>query len=152
MPFRVYVKGFGRKEMAKLHLNMRRATIKGMELVAKKTVEYLRRNIQYYQLIWRGLLLDSIKAWRIKRSAIGISTIFYGPLIERGHRIPPGVKLPTLIAWAKAKHPRPAAFIAKVYREGHWVEPRPFISDAINAISLQVPALMRMKLEQGGKV
>jgi len=156
MPFRVYVKGFGRKEMAKLQLNMRRATIKGMELVAKKTAEFLKNNILAYQLIWRGLLIDSIKVHRIKRSAIGISTIYYGPIVDKGHIIPPrAAKSPYLRAWAYAKLPEPKEWLKKVeagYKVQHPVPARPFIRDAINAISLQVPVLMRMKLEQGGKV
>lgn len=150
--FRIYVKGFGTREMEKLNLNMRRATYSALDKIASRAVDIIRGNIEAYQLIWRGLLLDSVRAYRIKRSAIGISTIFYGPMLERGHLIPPGKKIPTLVAWAREKLPSPEIWLAKVYREGHEVKARPFISDSLISIKYIVPEIMKIEIEKGGKV
>lgn len=148
MPFEITVKGFGPKALEKLESDMRRATIAGMNEIAKKTAEYLAINIRGYGLIWRGTLLDSINVKRIKRSRIHIETVFWGPILEKGHEIPAGVRIPTLIAWARAKHPNPEAWLKKVFERGYYVSPRPFIRDSINAILPQVPDLMLLKMKR----
>jgi len=148
MVMRIYVKGFGPRELKRLKLNMRRATYRGLETIASKLAEYLRLNIEHFGLIWRGTLLNSIKVQRIKRSALAVSMVFYGPMLEKGHTIPAGKRIPTLVAWARDKLPEPEAWLRLVYKAGWYVRPRPFISNALDSIIPQIPFLMSLKLKK----
>ena len=146
--FRIRVKGFGREDMLRLEVNMRKATNRGLEALASKLAEIIRNNILSYSLVWRGTLLDSVKVERVKRSALFVSMVFYSKMLETGHRIPPGVKIPTLIAWARSKLPNPEAWLKKVFVNGWYVDKRPFISDSLETIKNQIKPILKLYMRQ----
>ena len=146
--FRVYVRGFGAKEMARFEKNMRRMTIKGMEEVAKRLTDQLIMRVP----VWRGNLKNSIRVKRIKRSAVGITMNFYGPLLEKGHRITRVV--PYLKVWAREKLPSPERWLKLVAQYGAYVSPerpefgRPFIRPSIEFIAGQIDFIMIKNLRK----
>jgi len=133
----------------KLEGDYRKMTKKGAETIANKTADYLRMNIQTYDLIWKTTLLNSINVKPLTRTQLGINMVFYGFILEKGHLIPAGIRLPTLVGWAREKlGPYAEAWLKKVYKYGHPVFARPFISDAMDAIEPQIPSIMKENLRQ----
>ena len=86
--------------------------------VNKQLVEQMKSRVPY----WKGNLMKSIQGYETKQG-YNIHMNFYGPLLERGHFIPP-VKIPYLWNWAFSKLGKRAwFFLAHQMKWGHRVLP-----------------------------
>lgn len=138
-----------KKPVAKIETDCRKATKAGMENLAKKTAWLLRENIANSGAVWRGNLFNSVKVTPDKKSELNIKMNFYGRFVDKGHKISPGTKLPLLRAWANEKLGENADnWMSGVYTKGHYVKPRNFVQDTINAIEPQVDSEIVFKLNK----
>jgi len=148
--FRINYKGMTGKQMMKLEGDFRRMTTQGADAIGQKLQGYLVNNALMYNLYWKGNLTESIEVRRINRTQLVVDMAFYSWMLEHGHYIPPGVKLPLLIGWARERMGivEGNKWIKKVFREGHQVWQKPFISDSIDAIRPQIRLIMAEHLKK----
>lgn len=146
--FRIRHSGVTGKDMLRLEGDFRRMTKAGAEEVATQLTNNLLMNLQAYNLIWRGYLEDSIRIDRVANNQLSVSMDFWGYFFERDREIPPGVKLSLLTAWARTRGlSDPVGFINAVWKKGHIVRAKPFISDSLNAIRPQIRPIMERNLK-----
>ena len=133
----------------KLEGDFRKMTNQGTDAVAQKLQDYLVNNIIMYQLHWKGYLADSVEVRRMSRTQLIVDMAFYSWMLEQGHYIPAGVRLPLLVGWAREKlGPYADMWLKKVFKEGHQVWARPFISDSVNALRPQIKFIMSEHLKK----
>jgi len=144
----VFVKGFGPAALKRLEINCRRMTLQAMREIANEmTKEMIKRAPE-----WKGHLKASIKANPVKRSGVGVSMIFYGPMLEKGHRLPTPV--PYVKLWAREKLPMPERWLRIVGMYGWFVRSprpefgRPFIKPSIDSVSQKIPFIMLKNLRK----
>lgn len=119
---------------------MRGRQLKFKEKTPKRVIRKIAKAVMQQMIMrapmWRGWLKGNITIKNLGKNTIGISTLFYGPIIEAGHRIPPGTRPPMLVAWARQKLGFEAGerWLKKVYRYGAIVKPIPFMKESINAV------------------
>lgn len=148
--FRIRYKGPKGKSMLRLEGDYRRMTNKGAEAVARKLEENLVYNILAYQLFWKGTLVDSVHVEKLSRTQLAVNMAFYAWAKQKGHVIPPGVRLPKLIGWARQTMGvrKASAWINKVFTQGHTVIAKPFISDSMDTIKHQILYIMLANLRK----
>ena len=148
--YRIRVTGAKAKDMFNLGEKYRKLSMQGRDKVAQRLKDLLIRNAEAYGLTWKGRLVDTIDSRPLSDEELEVSLAFYSWAIEKGHKIPAGVNLPLLTAWARDKMGTRIgnAWIAKVKREGHVVLARPFISDSFESLKPMIIPLYEEELKR----